>query len=185
MLAEVTLFFQLGSGLVDAVAVPSVALPVVRPLKVMVKVEVAFALSDAIFHVAMLRHHTAVPVFDTFVSDDGSASAAHTFFAVAGPALRTVSVQVVFTPIFADVGHDNVVDTSALLDAGGAAATVTVYGPAVAFPAVFVAFTAYVKVFVPVGGFPPTTPFASIVNHAGAPTNVYVIAAGYPVVTNG
>jgi hypothetical protein len=48
-----------------------------------------------------------VNVVDTRLSDDGRAGATHTFFATAGPALRTVSVRVVFTLIgqaFASAG---------------------------------------------------------------------------------
>lgn len=170
MFAVAKLFFQLGSGLLDAVAARIGALPVVRGLNVTVNVADWFAPSEASCHVTTLRHQIPPLLLDTRVSDDGSASATDAFFATAGPALRTVRVQVAFTLIFTDAGHDNAAERSARFDAGGGELTVTLCGPAVADPAPFVAMTEYVNVVVPAGGVPPTRPLiASIDSHVGAP----------------
>ena len=58
-------------------------------------------------------------VNDTRDSPDGRSNAAVTFFAVAGPALRTVSVQVAFRFTLTGLGHDNATERSALFDGGG------------------------------------------------------------------
>ena len=106
-----------------------------------VKLVDAFAFSDETFQITTLRHQVPPLLFDTRVADPGRASDTHTFFAVAGPALRTVSVHVAFTLIFTDAGHESEAERSALLVAGGALATVTLCGPDVALPAAFVATT--------------------------------------------
>jgi len=141
VVAPVTLFVQRGSGLNDAVHATNPARPVLRALNVTVNVAVLFAPSDDTRHVTTLRHQLPPLLFDTRDTDGGKANDAHTFFATAGPAFRTVIVQVAFVFAFTDAGHANDTDTSAFVDGGGGLVTVTLYGPAVAFPARFDAIT--------------------------------------------
>jgi len=115
--------------------------PGITGLKVTVNVVEEFEASELNVHFATFLDNTPPLLVETGDNPDGSAIAADTDLAVAGPALCTVRVQLAETLTVTLVGHASVADRSALLDEGDAATMVTVNGPAVAFPTLLEAIT--------------------------------------------
>ena len=91
--AAATLLDHFGSGLLDAVAAPIVAFPVVRGLNVTVKVCELPEASELIFQVTTLCHHDAPLLVETFDNEHGNTTPTTTDFAAAGPEFFTVTVQ--------------------------------------------------------------------------------------------
>lgn len=139
--AAVALLRPFRSGLVDTAAALMANRPGLADRNVTLNVAELFAASDPGRQTATLRNHDAPELADTRVRLEGNATPAHTDRAVAGPALRTVSVHLVETPTLAPLGHDNDAERSARVDVGGAEVTVTLNGPAVAWPTLLIAAT--------------------------------------------
>lgn len=116
----------------EATAAPMSALPAVIALIMIVHIAEALGASEVKVSVTTPCHCVQPGLVETTHNVGGSATAANTDLAVAGPLLWIVMVQLPDEPILSEVGQARLLDRSARIEGGGGVVTVTANGPAVA-----------------------------------------------------